>query len=617
MASAPPREGRAEGRTPPQDLDAEESVLGAILQEPDAIGRVLEFLDPEDFYRENHAQIYKACLRLFQAGEPIDNVTVPAELEKAGVLERVGGRAHLLQLQELVPTSANIDYYGRIVKEKSDKRRLIQAGGTIAALGFDPAIEAGEALSAAQKSIFDIATNRLKQEFQSLYDLLRPAMDRIDAQMASGRGVTGIPCGFHDLDRLTSGFKEGELVVIAGRPGIGKALALDTPIPTPNGWTTMGELAVGDRVFDENGQPCTVMLATPVMTERECFEVEFSDGSVLVADAEHLWAVSEGAGSPWEVRTTAELTRSRRPYRVPVCVGSGMAERELVGARVGGTQAPVPTPATCALTDIRPTASVPVRCIQVDSPGHLYLAGRGCIATHNTSFVLNVALHVATEHKVPIAMFSLEMGKEQLVERLLCEHARIDAQRMHRGQLSDAEYDRLAQSLGPLSEAPIFIDDAPTLDELTVVLKSRQIQMREKVGMILIDYLQLMHGRTRGDDSNRVQEVSAISRALKMVARELKVPVIAISQLSRAVEQRTDKRPMLSDLRESGSIEQDSDMVMFLYRGDYYKEDDRPGIAEVILAKNRNGPTGKIELRFAKEQTRFYNLEARRPEPVQ
>ena len=429
-------------------------MLGSLLQDPDAIARVLDILRPEDFYRENHAQIYRACERLFQEGEPIDNVTVTNQLDQMGVLERVGGRTGLLLLQETVPTAANIDYYARIVKQKSDKRRLIRAGGTIAGLGYDPAIEAEDALSSAQSEIYQIAGDRIKQDFERLYDLLRPAMDKIDAQMASGKGLVGIPSGFHDLDRMTSGFKPGELVIVAGRPGIGK-----------------------------------------------------------------------------------------------------------------------------------------------------------------TSFALNIALQVATELKVPTAMFSLEMSKEQLVERLLCEHARIDAQRMHRGQLSEAEYDRLAQAIGPLSEAPIFIDDAPTLDELMVVMKSRQIQLREKIGMILIDYLQLMHGRTRSDDANRVQEVSAISRALKMVARELRVPVLAISQLSRAVEQRQDKRPMLSDLRESGSIEQDSDMVMFLYRADYYKEEDRPGIAEVILAKNRNGPTGKIELRFVKDQTRFYNLEARRPEP--
>jgi replicative DNA helicase len=206
------------------------------------------------------------------------------------------------------------------------------------------------------------------------------------------------------------------------------------------------------------------------------------------------------------------------------------------------------------------------------------------------------------------------MSKEQLVERMLCEQARIDAQRMHRGLLSEAEHERLAVALGPLGDAPIFIDDSPTLDELTLLLKARQIKMRENVGMIVLDYLQLMHGHSRGDDANRVQEVSAISRALKGLARELKLPVLAISQLSRAPEQRPDKRPLLSDLRESGSIEQDSDIVMFIFRPDYYKPDEKPGIAEVIVAKHRNGPTGTVELKFRKELTRFENLERRRPE---
>jgi len=626
MATAPPRESRAEGRVPPHDLDAEQSVLGAILQDPEAIARILDFLDPEDFYRENHAQVYRACIRLFQDGEPIDNVTVTDALDKAGVLERVGGRAGLLLLQETVPTAANIDYYARIVKERSYKRRLIHAGGTVAQLGYDPAVEAEDALSQAQAAVYNIAEDRIKQDFERLYDLLRPAMDRIDAQMASGKGVVGIPSGFTDVDRLTSGFKPGELVIVAGRPGIGKALALDTPIPTPDGWKTMGSLRVGDQVFDDQGNPCTVTRATDVMYGRRCYEVVFSDGEVIVADAEHLWATSDRVSALFAVRTTDQLRSGMSEaggaarYAIERCSNLAPVEvsaPQLVTVAAGRPGVNADPAGPHVIEEIRPVASVPVRCIQVDSPSHLYLAGHGCIPTHNTSWCLNVILEIATEHKVPVAMFSLEMSKDQLVERLLCEHARIDAQRMHRGQLSDAEYDRLAQSLGPLSEAPIFIDDAPTLDELTVLLKSRQIHLREKVGMIIIDYLQLMHGRSRGDDANRVQEVSAISRSLKMVARELGVPVIAISQLSRAVEQRTDKRPMLSDLRESGSIEQDSDQVIFLYRDDYYKDDVRPGIAEVILAKNRNGPTGKAELKFVKEQTRFYNLEARRPEPAQ
>jgi replicative DNA helicase len=236
------------------------------------------------------------------------------------------------------------------------------------------------------------------------------------------------------------------------------------------------------------------------------------------------------------------------------------------------------------------------------------------ILVHNTSLALNIALHAALESKKAIAIFSLEMSKEQLTERLLTEQAQIDAQRLHRGLLSEAEYDRVSNALGPLGEAAIFIDDTPAMDELTLQLKARQAKMRHNIDLIVVDYLQLMHGRSRGDD-NRVQEVSSISRALKGLARELRVPVIAISQLSRAPEQRPDKRPILSDLRESGAIEQDSDVVMFLYRPEYYKSEERPGIAEVIIAKHRNGPTGTIELKFRRDHTRFYNLETRRPEP--
>jgi replicative DNA helicase len=236
------------------------------------------------------------------------------------------------------------------------------------------------------------------------------------------------------------------------------------------------------------------------------------------------------------------------------------------------------------------------------------------VLVHNTSLALNIALHAALETKKAIAIFSLEMSKEQLTERLLTEQAQIDAQRLHRGLLSEAEFDRISNSLGPLGEAAIYIDDTPAMDELTLQLKARQAKMRHNIDLIVVDYLQLMHGRARGDD-NRVQEVSAISRALKGLARELRIPVIAISQLSRAPEQRPDKRPILSDLRESGAIEQDSDLVMFLYRPEYYKSDERPGIAEVIVAKHRNGPTGMIELKFRRDHTRFYNLETRRPEP--
>jgi replicative DNA helicase len=381
-------------------------------------------------------------------------VTMAAELEKMGVLDRVGGRAQLAMLQESVPTAANVEHYGRIVKDRAYKRRLITAGTQVTQLGFEESLDADEAVNQAQSHVYAISDDKVGSGLERLYDLLKPAMDRIDAQMAAGGGVVGIASGFHDLDRMTNGFKESDMVVIAGRPSMGK-----------------------------------------------------------------------------------------------------------------------------------------------------------------TSFILNIALHAAIDQKKTVAIFSLEMSQEQLVERMLCEQARIDAQRLHRGILSDVEYERLARALGPLGEAPIYIDDAPLLDDLTLRLKARQAKSREGVEMIIIDYLQLMHGRSQGGD-NRVQEVSGISRSLKSIARELRVPVVAISQLSRAPEARPDKRPILSDLRESGSIEQDADLVMFLYRDEYYNREksEKPGVAEIIVAKHRNGPTGMVELMFRKELTRFENLDRRRPE---
>jgi replicative DNA helicase len=885
--------GRTEGRVPPHDLEAEASVLGALLLDPAAITRVLDILRAEDFYRENNGQIYRAAINLFREGEPIDNVTLAAELEKMGVLERTGGRAHLGMLQEQTPTAANVEHYARIVKDRAYKRQLITAGTQVTGLGYDDALDAEEAVNQAQSTVYAISDDKVGSGMERLYDLLKPAMDRIDAQMAAGGAVLGVASGFHELDRMTNGFKASDMVVIAGRPSMGKALALDTPIPTPGGWKTMGDLRVGDQVFDERGRPCTVTFATPVMHGRPCYEVELSDGEVLVADGDHLWATSDCAarergGRSLTVRKTRDLLHSLRTpdgranHAIPACAALTYPERHLpidphaLGVSLGrrgaavalstgphavavrvpraylessaaqrtallrgllghpecrafGTDDPFLAEDVTELVrslgmvatrteesgplyrvtfgadrarhieDIRPVASVPVRCIQVDSPSHLYVAGRSCAPTHNTSFVLNVALHAAVEQRQPVAIFSLEMSKEQLVERMLCEQARIDAQRLHRGLLSEAEHERLVYALGPLGDAPIYIDDSPMLDDLTLRLKARQSRAREGIEMLVIDYLQLMHGRQRSDEGNRVQEVSAISRSLKAIARELRIPVIAISQLSRAPEARPDKRPILSDLRESGcltddtrllradtgtqvtirelldhgcegvlvwsldenrrltpaplitvfpsgvkqvfrlrlasgrkvtasanhrflmhegwqrldglrpgdriatprrvpapvgcaacgsppiptlalagvgtatgalitsartlsgppglpaddvswdrvveieelgsqpvydgtvagthnfvangiiahnSIEQDADLVMFLYRDEYYhrEKSEKPGIAEVIVAKHRNGPTGSIELLFRKELTRFENIERRRPD---
>src|SRR6202521_6184088 len=322
------------------------SVLGSILLDPLSVAKVLQFLHPEDFYRENNGQVYRAALDLFAEGEPIDNVTLAAQLQTMGMLERVGGRTQLDSTQSAVQHAAQIEYYSRIVKEKAFKRRLISAGSNIAGFGYDDGVEAEEAINQAQSLVFGVADDRDQRDLAKLYDLLGPAMERISLQMESGQGIIGIPSGFHDLDRMTGGFKDSDLIIVAGRPSMGK-----------------------------------------------------------------------------------------------------------------------------------------------------------------TSLALNISLHAALEANKSIVIFSLEMSKEQLTEQLLTEQAQIDAQRLHRGQLSEAEFDRVSNALGPLGEANIYIDDTPAMDELTLQLKARQGKMRHNVDMILVDYLQLMHGRPRGDD-NRVQEVS-------------------------------------------------------------------------------------------------------------
>lgn len=441
-----------EARVPPHDLDAEQSVLGAILLDPGAISRVGELLDASDFYRENHRQIYRAAVSLFSQGEPIDNVTVSAELEKQGVLDRIGGRAHLALLEQSVPTAANVEYYARIVKERSYKRRLITAGAEIASLGYEDPVEATEAINQAQATILAIAADRVGEGMVPVAQKVGPWMGRLETQMASGSCVSGIASGWPDLDRLVGGFRPGDLTVIAARPSIGKS-----------------------------------------------------------------------------------------------------------------------------------------------------------------TLALNLALDVAIKQRRPVGLYSLEMSGDQVLNRMLCALARVDAQRVHRGELSDLEYGRIATALGPLSDAPIFLDDQADMDDLTFRMKARQAHYRFGIELIVVDFLQRMTSRgTR--EGNRVQEVSAIARTLKSVARELQVPVIAISSLSRSSESRTDKRPILSDLRDSGEIESEADIVMLLFRDDYYTKEksQKPDILEVEVAKHRNGPTGVVELRFKRTEVTIDSLDRRR-----
>src|ERR671937_112798 len=416
---------------PPQNLEAEESVLGAMMLSPGAIGAVSEVLDASDFYRESHARIYRAALSLFARGEPVDAITLVDELEERGELEGVGGKARIHELAALVPASKNAGHYGRIVREMAILRGLIRVGTEISRLGWE-------------------RQSRVSSEFSHIEQLLKESFERITALYEAGADVTGVPSGFRDLDRLTSGFQPGNLVIVAARPSMGKS-------------------ALG----------------------------------------------------------------------------------------------------------------------------------------------LCIAANLALRHETPVALFTLEMSKSEVTQRLLCSEAKVESQRLRTGKLAQDDWPRLVAAGDKLMKAPIYVDDTGSITMMEIRSKARRLKTKEpNLGLIIVDYLQLMTSGVTAE--NRVQEVSQISRNLKVLARDLDVPILAMSQLSRAVEQRHDKRPILSDLRESGSIEQDADLVMFIYRDEYYNPDetDQQGLAEIHLAKHRNGPTGVVKLSFMKRFAKFADLAA-------
>src|SRR5437762_5517979 len=434
---------------PPQNLEAEESVLGAMMLSPGAIGAVSEVLDASDFYRESHGVIYRAALALYAKGEPVDAITLVDELEERGELEGAGGRVRIHELARLVPASANAGHYARIVREMATLRGLIRAGGEISILGWERPGETTDLVDRAEQIVFDLSQARVTSEFSHIEELLKDSFERITALYEAGADVTGTPAGFRDLDRLTSGFQPGNLIIVAARPSMGKsALAL--------------------------------------------------------------------------------------------CMGANVAVRK----------------------------------------------------------------------SVPVALFTLEMSKAEVTQRLMCSEGKVESQRLRTGKLAVDDWPRLTAACDKLSKAPIYVDDTGSITMMEIRSKLRRLKMRQQeLGLVIIDYLQLMTSGTTVE--NRVQEVSQISRALKVLARDLEVPIIALSQLSRAVEQRHDKRPILSDLRESGSIEQDADIVCFIYRDEYYNdESDQQGLAEVIVAKHRNGPTDTVKLSFLKRYTKFADLAA-------
>jgi len=541
-------------RTPPQAVEAEQSVLGAMMLSKDAIADVVEVIKPGDFYRPAHQLIYDAVLDLYARGEPADAVTVSAELTRLGQLNRVGGAPYLHTLISSVPTAANAGYYAAIIADRATLRRLVMAGTRIVQMGYDASSGNTDVLGTiddvvdrAQAEIYDVTERRTSEDYVHIESLLQVTLDEIEKISSTGGIGTGIPTGFQHLDEITNGLHPGQMVTVAGRPGSGKALALDTPLPTPTGWTTMGEVQVGDELLGADGRPTQVVAATDVMTGRPCYEIEFSDGTVITADAEHEWRVHVRAA------VFATAPRDTGAWSVPMrCTTRDLAVAHLGRIPVEVRDSAAGYARTHDVTDVRPINSVAVRCVQVDNEDHLYLAGQGMIPTHNSTLALDFARSAAVKNQKPTAIFSLEMGKLEIMMRLFAAEAGVALQSMRSGHMNDTDWRRLALRSSELADAPLFIDDSPNLTMMEIRAKARRLRQRHDLSLVIIDYLQLMTSGKRVE--SRQQEVSEFSRAMKLLAKELDVPVVALSQLNRGPEQRTDKKPMLSDLRESGCL---------------------------------------------------------------
>ncbi|HEY3436636.1 MAG TPA: replicative DNA helicase, partial [Actinotalea sp.] len=787
---APSRSGSGFDRTPPQDIAAEQSVLGGMMLSKDAIADVVEHLKGMDFYRPAHELVYDAILDLYGRGEPADAVTVAAELTKRGEIGRIGGAPYLHTLISMVPTAANAGYYARIVRERAVLRRLVEAGTRIVQLGY--ATDGGDVddiVNSAQAEVYAVTEQRTSEDYLPLADIINGTMEEIEAAGHRGEGMVGVPTGFIELDKLTNGLHPGQMIVLAARPAIGKALALDTPLPTPDGWTTMGQVAVGDRLLAADGTPTSVVAATEVMVDRPCYEVTFDDGTAVVADAQHEWLTDTRASRRArqeasarhiqpraypEVRTTEQIAATLRcptadarlnhsvptarplelpdaqlpidPYVLGVWLGDGhsasarftsddpeiamrieasglRSERQRGGAgrlySIRLSEEPAAGPRTCVvcgtsfvnrhsqvrtcgrscggrakglapvappscpdcgretsglrrcqachnangtvagrlralgvmgnkhiplsylrasekqrrallaglldtdgtvnptgsvqfcvtderlandarelvhslgyrtgwstrsvrgrdesrstaftitfttddevfalerkklvhkerrrsstprlgsrfIVSVRPIPSVPVRCVEIDHPEHLYLATRAMVPTHNSTLGIDIARSASIKHGMASVVFSLEMSRNEITMRMLAAEARVPLQNMRKGTMRDDDWQKLASTMGRMSQAPLFIDDSPNMSLMEIRAKCRRLKQRHNLKLVVIDYLQLMSSGKRVE--SRQQEVSEFSRALKLLAKELEVPVIAISQLNRGAEQRT------------------------------------------------------------------------------
>lgn len=789
----PAKKEVAAGKVPPQNLDAEMSLLGAVLIDEEVLADISEHVKADDFYDKRHGIIYGAMMRLYEKHKPVDLLTLTDELKKKDELEAISGSAYLTELTNYVPTAAHAEAYAEIVEQKAIRRRLIKASGDISEMGFDEETSTAELLERAEAELFAVSDQSTKQDLVALESILTESFDRLEELHRNKGALRGVRTGYRDLDNMTAGLQRSDLIILAARPAMGKAQPLDAKVLTArDGWKEMGDIKPGQELASIDGAPSQVTGVFPQGKE-QVYRVTFSDGRSTEASGEHLWTVHYRDWDEPRTLTTLQvlekLSRVRYKNRLwidtvdgqfgthaklpvaPWALGLLLAEGDLTNmkistsdeeiltkfrqelgddyilnrintydhrivmtpdARVRGSREPVPLReslkdlglktthshdkfvpeiyktasradrvallqgildgdgwverhksvrfTSCSeqladdvielvrslggwaskrgktthythngeyktgrpafvvninialpgelfsltrkkvralptkarkkptFTSIEPTRVTETQCLAVSHPSQLYVTDDH-IVTHNTTLVTNLAYNVATIAKQPVLFFSLEMSKEQLVDRMLADASGVDSWNIRTGNLSDEDFSKLSEAMGEMAEAPIFIDDTPGVSVLEMRTKARRIAHEQPLGLIIIDYLQLMQGSGK-HDGNRVQEVSEISRGLKLIARELNVPVIALSQLSRTVENRTPQIPQLADLRESGSIEQDADIVMFIYREAYYNpETERENITDLIIAKHRNGPVGKVELYFHPERLRFMSLD--------
>lgn len=535
-----PGEGPGGGsgdRTPPQDMAAEQSVLGSMLLSKDAIADVVEAIKGTDYYRPSHEIIHDAIIDVYGRGDPADPITVAAELQRRGELQRVGGAPYLHTLSAQVPIALNAGYYAEIVREKAILRRLVAAGTKIVQIGYAGEGQVDDVVDEAQAEIYQVTEKRASEDYAPLSAIMEGVLDEIEAIGNREAGLYGVPTGFAELDELTNGLHSGQMIIVAARPAMGKALALDTPLPTPEGWTTMGEVAVGDRLVGSAGQPITVVAATEVMERRPCYELRFSDGARVVADAEHQWVTTAQGAVQARVRTTDRLRRTLDMVHV----------------------IELPDGSQVKVEAIHRVPSVPVRCVQVDAADSLYLAGPTMVPTHNSTLALDLCRAASIANNMTSVFFSLEMNRSEITMRLLSAEAKVPLNHIRTGQLTDDDWAKLARKMGEVSSAPIFIDDSPNMTMMEIRAKARRLKQRHDLKLIVIDYMQLMSSGKKVE--SRQLEVSEFSRQIKLLAKELELPIIALSQLNRGAEQRSDKRPMMSDLRESGCLTADTRLL--------------------------------------------------------